>query len=122
MGDERKPYKGSEADLFSIGVILFLIVKGTFPFLNADEEDFYYSKIISGDINAYFAWVDKDNTLSAEFKDLIWKIFCPSGANRLSIKEIKEHPWLNKNAIGASEELKFEGTFICNNNETDSEV
>ena len=68
---DRKPYKGSEADLFSVGVILFLLVKGTFPFLNADEEDFYYSKIISGDVDAYFEWVDKDNTLSEEFKDLI---------------------------------------------------
>lgn len=51
---ERKPYSGKEADLFSIGVILFLLVKGTFPFLNADEEDFYYSKIITGDFDAYF--------------------------------------------------------------------
>ena len=67
---ERKPYSGAQADLFSIGVILFLLVKGTFPFLNADKEDFYYSKIISGDVDAYFEWVDKDNTLSGEFKDL----------------------------------------------------
>lgn len=67
---ERKPYNGSQADLFSIGVILFLLVKGTFPFLNADEEDFYYSKIISGEVDAYFEWVDKETALSGEFKDL----------------------------------------------------
>lgn len=53
-------YDGKKADLFSVGVILFLLVKGTFPFLNADEEDFYYSKIISGDFDTYFAWVDKE--------------------------------------------------------------
>merc|ERR1712113_1169773 len=82
---ERKPYKGTEADLFSIGVILFLLVKGTFPFLNADEDDFYYSKIISGDVDAYFEWVDKDNTLSGEFKDLIMRLFSQQGANRPSI-------------------------------------
>lgn len=74
---ERKPYSGRSADLFSMGVILFLLVKGTFPFLNADEEDFYYSKIISGDVDTYFAWVDKENTLSAEFKDLVWRLFSP---------------------------------------------
>ena len=104
--DERKPYKGSEADLFSIGVILFLLVKGTFPFLNADEEDFYYSKIISGDVDAYFEWVDKDNTLSGEFKDLIMKLFSQQGAKRPSIQEIKEHPWMTMNFVRAPEETK----------------
>lgn len=92
--NERKPYSGKKADLFSIGVILFLLVKGTFPFLNADEEDFYYSKIIAGDIDTYFAWVDKDNTLSAEFKDLVWRLFCPQGAERPSLADIRAHKWL----------------------------
>lgn len=82
---DRKPYKGSEADLFSIGVILFLLVKGTFPFLNADEEDFYYSKIISGDVDTYFEWVDKENTLSAEFRDLVIRLFSTQGSKRPSL-------------------------------------
>ena len=103
---DRKPYKGSEADLFSIGVILFLLVKGTFPFLNADEEDFYYSKIISGDVDAYFEWVDKDNTLSEEFKDLVIKLFSQQGAKRPSIQEIREHPWMTINFVRAPEETK----------------
>lgn len=102
--DDRKPYNGKEADLFSLGVILFLLVKGTFPFLNADEEDFYYSKIIAGDVDAYFAWVDKDNTLSAEFRDLTWRLFCPQGGERPSLSEIRKHPWLNE--IRQSEETK----------------
>jgi serine/threonine protein kinase len=89
-----KPYDGKKADLFSIGVLIFLLVKGTFPFLNADEEDFYYSKITSGDADTYFAWVDKDNTLSAEFKDLVWSLFSPKGTERPSIEEIRAHKWL----------------------------
>lgn len=103
---DRKPYKGSEADLFSIGVILFLLVKGTFPFLNADNEDFYYSKIISGDVDTYFEWVDKDNTLSGEFKDLITRLFAQQGAKRPSIQEIREHPWMTMNVVRAAEETK----------------
>jgi len=102
------PYNGKKADLFSVGVILFQLVKGTFPFLNADEEDFYYSNIISGDADTYFSWVDKDNILSAEFKDLVWSLFCPSGDDRLSIEEIRAHPWMNmnKNFIKPAEEMK----------------
>ena len=84
--EERKPYNGREADLFSIGVILFLLVKGTFPFLNADADDFYYSKIMAGETDTYFEWVDKDNSLSPEFKDLIIKLFAPQGSQRPSLE------------------------------------
>ena len=61
--------------MFSIGVILFLLVKGTMPFLTADENDFYYSKLVSGDIATYFEQVDKNNSLSSEFKDLVARLF-----------------------------------------------
>ena len=88
-GESASSYDGRTADLFSVGVILFLLVKGTFPFLNADEEDFYYSKIISGDADTYFAWVDKEQTLSSEFKDLVWKLFSPKSADRPSLEEMR---------------------------------
>jgi len=89
-----KTYDGRKADLFSVGVILFLLVKGTYPFLNADEEDFYYSKIISGDADTYFAWVDKEQTLSSEFKDLIWRLLSPQSTDRPSLEDMRNHPWL----------------------------
>jgi len=93
--EDVKAYNGKQADLFSIGVILFLLVKGTFPFLNADQEDFYYSKVIAGDADSYFEWVDKDHTLSKEFRDLVWQLFNPKGSDRPSIEEIRAHPWMN---------------------------
>ena len=92
--------------MFSIGVILFRLVKGTKPFLNADENDYYYSKIVSGDIAAYFASVDINNSLSPEFKDLIAKLFSKDASERPSIAEIKSHPWMTFDAIRPSEETK----------------
>lgn len=101
-----KSYDGKKADLFSVGVMLFLFVKGTFPFLNADDEDFYYSKIISGDADTYFAWVDKEDTLSNEFKDLIWRLFSPAGSDRPSLEDIRAHPWLSSSIARNAEEGK----------------
>jgi len=41
-------YDGRQSDIFSIGVILFIIVHGIFPFLEAVDGDFHYNLIRTG--------------------------------------------------------------------------
>ena len=40
---EHQIYDGRKADIFSIGVILFIIVQGIFPFLEATPDEYYYN-------------------------------------------------------------------------------
>jgi len=42
---EKKTYYGRQVDVFSTGVVLFLLVHGTFPFSMAVHNDKYYSLI-----------------------------------------------------------------------------
>ena len=42
---EGKAYDGKKADIFSLGVILYFIVLGRFPFKEATSRDSYYSYI-----------------------------------------------------------------------------
>lgn len=41
-------YNGKSTDIFSIGVVLFIMVKGVFPFLEAISSDHYYKLILDG--------------------------------------------------------------------------
>jgi len=41
-------YKGSEVDVFSLGVVLFSIVRGLFPFAEAKKTDYFYNLIRTG--------------------------------------------------------------------------
>lgn len=92
---EGKQYNGTQVDLFSFGVILFIIVQGIFPFKEARTEEYFYNLICTGQTDLYF---NKTNAtgLSAEFKDLILALFSFDGAKRPSISQIRQHPWLNK--------------------------
>ena len=36
---ERKHYDGKKADMFAVGVILFFLVTGVFPFARASKND-----------------------------------------------------------------------------------
>ena len=67
---EGKTYDGKQIDMFSCGVILFIIVQGIFPFKEAKKDEYFYNLIINGKLDTYWAKVG-GQTLSEEFKDLI---------------------------------------------------
>ena len=90
---EGKIYDGMQIDLFSTAVILFIIVQGIFPFREAKKDEYFYSLILSGNLDTY--WKKTGATgLSDEFKDLILKMFSYDGSKRPTIKQIREHPWM----------------------------
>jgi len=43
---EGKTYSGLKVDIFSAGVILFILIKGIFPFKEARKEEFFYNLLI----------------------------------------------------------------------------
>ena len=92
---EGKTYNGQQVDLFSFGVILFIIVQGIFPFKEARTEEYFYNLLTTGQTDLYFQKTNGTG-LSAEFKDLILALFSYDGAKRPSISQIRQHPWLNK--------------------------
>ena len=63
-------YNGQKIDMFSIGVILWILVVGNFPFTEATLKDTYYSTLVNNTPDAYFKKVGGDKC-SPEFKDLI---------------------------------------------------
>ena len=75
---ERKTYKGTQVDLFSLGVILFIIVQGIFPFKEARKEEYFYGLILNGRLDTYWNKVNGNN-LSASFKELILTLFSYDG-------------------------------------------
>ena len=81
---EGKTYVGTQVDLFSLGVILFIIVQGIFPFKEARKEEFFYGLLLSKKYDTYWTKVN-GHGLSANFKDLILKMFAYEGSERLTI-------------------------------------
>mmetsp|Transcript_13574 Transcript_13574/g.23098 ORF Transcript_13574/g.23098 Transcript_13574/m.23098 type:complete len:408 (+) Transcript_13574:43-1266(+) len=92
---EGKTYDGKQIDIFSTGVILFIIVQGIFPFKEAKKDEYFYNLLINGKYEQYWQKVG-GKELSEDFKDLIIKIFSYDSAKRPTIEEIKSHPWMQK--------------------------
>jgi serine/threonine protein kinase len=95
---EGKQYKGTNVDMFSIGVILFIIVQGIFPFKEARKEEYFYNLILQGKTDTYFEKVNGSG-LSEDFKDLILRLFSYDGDNRLNTEELRAHPWMQSTSF-----------------------
>ena len=90
---EGRPYDGRQADIFSVGVIIFIIVLGIFPFQEARKEEYFYKLLVEGKYQKYWSKVGGEH-LSSEFKDLIQKIFSFKGSDRPTMQDIVNHSWM----------------------------
>ena len=88
-----KGYDGIKNDIFSLGVLLFVITIGDFPFKSGTYSDDKYKFIIKGRFNKFWEFFDFIN-ISDEFKDLINNLITINPAKRLSFYKILDHPWL----------------------------
>lgn len=92
----KKPYSGICADIFSCGVILFVLVTGKLPFGKAVVYDSYYRNIVKNDFEAYWAIMNpKIGEVSNEFRSLINFMLCCDPTQRPSIDEIRNHSWMS---------------------------
>ena len=100
-------FNGEKNDIFSLGVFLYVLVIGKFPFENAHFSDTNYMYFINKDYDKF--WNKCKINISSEFKDLINHIFCYEPDKRLSILEIKNHQWMNN--IGEFKDYSYQKEF-----------
>ncbi len=93
----KKPYVGSCADIFSCGVILFVLVTGKLPFGKAVVFDSYYKNFIRNDYESFWGIMGpKIGVVSEEFKSLINLLLAYDSTQRPTVTEIKQHSWINR--------------------------
>ena len=80
-----KRYLGLRVDIWSCGVILFALIGGYLPFEDPNTGQLY-KKIMSGEYQS-------PKFISVEAKDLIAGVLCTDPEKRLTIEEIRAHPW-----------------------------
>ncbi|KAF8661852.1 hypothetical protein HU200_056811 [Digitaria exilis] len=88
---QNRGYDGSLSDIWSCGVILYVMLVGYLPF---DDRNLVvlYQKIFKGDCQI-------PRWLSPAAQDLIKKILEPNPMKRINITGIKEHEWFQKDYV-----------------------
>ncbi|KAG5016105.1 hypothetical protein JHK85_022241 [Glycine max] len=91
----RREYDGKLADVWSCGVTLYVMLVGAYPF--EDQEDpKNFRKTINRIMAVQYKIPDYVH-ISQDCRHLLSRIFVANPARRITIKEIKSHPWFVKN-------------------------
>ena len=107
----QKPFDGRAADIFALGKTIFAYIKGGFPFSRATSADSLYNLIIMKQFAKFWAFHTQRKTAnfspSPEFRDIFQKLVDPNPATRITIAEIKCHPWFMAESATKEEFVEF---------------
>nr|CAB3500125.1 unnamed protein product [Digitaria exilis] len=91
----RKEYDGKVADVWSCGVTLYVMLVGSYPFEDP-EDPRNFRKTISRILGVQYSIPDYVR-VSSDCRRLLSQIFVSDPSKRITIPEIKQHPWFLKN-------------------------
>ena len=93
-----QPYAGEHVDIWSLGVLLYVMVIGRLPF-NGSNQDELYTNIVNVCYSFPF-----DVKISAECKDMIEKMLVHDPQQRMTLSEMTRHPFM-KDVIKDNNEM-----------------
>eukprot|EP00456_Euglypha_rotunda_P066592 TRINITY_DN573_c0_g1_i4.p1 TRINITY_DN573_c0_g1~~TRINITY_DN573_c0_g1_i4.p1 ORF type:complete len:206 (+),score=34.32 TRINITY_DN573_c0_g1_i4:54-620(+) len=82
-----------KADIWACGVILFIMLAGFPPFQKPDSTDWWFNKLMNGKHALFWQAHSRSAYFSEQTKDFLNKILNPDPEKRISIADMKKHPW-----------------------------
>ncbi|XP_075080857.1 serine/threonine-protein kinase SAPK2-like isoform X6 [Nicotiana tabacum] len=92
----RKEYDGKTADVWSCGVTLYVMLVGAYPFEDPDDPRNFRKTLTQRILSVQYS-IPSYVRVSKECKHLLSQIFVADPEKRITMEEIKKHPWFVKN-------------------------
>ena len=88
-------FDGPSSDVWSMGVVLFMLLLGCPPFRVPDAKDARFALVRAGHIRRLLRAWEMDRVVSSEAESLLSGMLSAE-ATRLSVQDVLRHPWLQR--------------------------
>jgi len=93
---KRQIFDARMADIWSLGVVLFMMTIGAPPFKKPSRKEYGFDSVINGRMDELIAGWARTEYLTTEMYDLLQGML-QREEDRLTMDEIRSHRWLNSN-------------------------
>jgi serine/threonine protein kinase len=93
---ETLGYDGVKNDIFSLGIMLFTLLFGFYPFAKPNISKPISKLFIEEEYCTFWAKFENTTQCSENFKDLFKQWFVLILKKKINLDEIKNHPWLTE--------------------------
>eukprot|EP00434_Breviolum_minutum_P032697 symbB.v1.2.028916.t1/scaffold3102.1/size63526/4 len=100
----KKRYSGGSCDMWSLGVIVYVLLTGEMPFQGRTDVD-----VATNIMNGTYAWKSR-HRICKEGRDFVDRLLVLDCSKRFTAEEALRHPWLL--AVNASAEKVQGGTVV----------
>ncbi|XP_016345985.1 calcium/calmodulin-dependent protein kinase type IV-like [Sinocyclocheilus anshuiensis] len=87
---------GPEVDMWSVGVITYILLCGFEPFFDDRGDQYMFKRILNCEYEFVSPWWDN---VSLNAKDLVKKLIVQDPKKRLSTQQALQHPWVSGKAV-----------------------
>uniref|UniRef100_A0AAY4DKW5 Protein kinase domain-containing protein n=1 Tax=Denticeps clupeoides TaxID=299321 RepID=A0AAY4DKW5_9TELE len=90
---------GPEVDMWSVGVITYILLCGFEPFFDDRGDQYMFKRILNCEYEFVSPWWDN---VSLNAKDLVKKLIVQDPKKRLSTMQALQHPWVTGKAVNCA--------------------
>lgn len=123
MTTKGKTYDGKVADIWSCGVMLYVMLVGAYPFERPEDktDPQKLQKMIQRILRVEYDF-PPGMRLSHELKDLMSQLLVPEPSKRITIAGILDHPWYNKDLPPGVKEMNDNMRMPPSGSQTEEEI
>lgn len=123
MTTKGKTYDGKVADIWSCGVMLYVMLVGAYPFERQEDKSDpqKLQKMIQRILKVDYQFPPHIK-LSPELEDFMGRILVANPADRITIAGILDHPWYNKDLPPGVKEMNDNIRFPPSGSQTEEEI
>lgn len=92
----REKYYSENVDIFSLGVVLFIMYAGSPPFRQVKKSDWWYEKLATKQYEKFWAAHERGMQFSSALKRLLEGMLAVNPRQRLTLEQVKQSVWFNK--------------------------